>query len=729
MLLLLFQVRSATCQGQQNAILDSLQNLLQLQKSDTGKVNTLNAISRHLWQTANYLQAKMNADDAFILSEKINYKRGISNALLNLGIICTYEGNYPGALKNFFSSLEFSENGKNKKELSVAYNGIAGVYANQGSYPEALKYLNLYLKISQEIKDKRGVANAFNNMGFIYNIQGNYTEALKSHFASLKIKEEIGDKKGVSNSLANIGLIYERQNNYSDALVNYFASLKIKEEVGDRLGIANTNNNIGIVYTKQANYPDALKYCLLSLKINEEIKAKKGIALSYNSIGMIFDSKKDYNEALKNHFAALKIREQIGDKQGIACSYINIGESYTYTQNFTEAKKFLEDGLTLCKNIGSKDDIKESYQRLARLDSATSNWEGAYRNQKLFILYRDSLINETDSKKMLQLQMQYEFERKEDQYQYQQNLSNEKLKQQTLLTEKNKQSLLLKEKEFTLVSKDRQLQQLEIEKNHMDYAAQKAETEKKQVLFIVLNKEKQIQQLQLKKQREIKNYLLAGLILFSILSFFVYRSYRTRQKLKLQTLRNKIASDLHDDVGSTLSSISIFSQIAQQQSREAIPLLETINESSQKMLEAMADIVWTIKPENDQFENIILRMRSFAFEFLGARDIDFEFSAGDDIAKLKLPMNVRKNLYLIFKEATNNLVKYSGANKAYFTVNGEKNNLSMLVQDNGKGFNTGQQTEGNGLKNMKRRAAEIGAKLIIDSYPGKGTTVQLNLSI
>ena len=219
------------------------------------------------------------------------------------------------------------------------------------------------------------------------------------------------------------------------------------------------------------------------------------------------------------------------------------------------------------------------------------------------------------------------------------------------------------------------------------------------------------------------------MVLFCVLAFFAYNNYSTRQKLKLQTLRNKIASDLHDEVGSTLSSISIFSQIAQEQTKEVIPLLDTIGESSRKMLDAMADIVWTINPENDQFEKIILRMRSFAYELLGAKGIDFEFVADEEAIKIKLPMDARKNLYLIFKEATNNMVKYAGASKATFAIKDEKDNLSMMIRDNGMGFDVNLATEGNGIKNMKRRAMEIGAKLLIESFPGSGTTIQLKIAL
>jgi signal transduction histidine kinase len=227
----------------------------------------------------------------------------------------------------------------------------------------------------------------------------------------------------------------------------------------------------------------------------------------------------------------------------------------------------------------------------------------------------------------------------------------------------------------------------------------------------------------------LKNYMVAGLILFALLSFFVYNYFITRQKLKLQTLRNKIASDLHDDVGSTLSSIAIFSEIAQQQSKEVIPLLQTISDNSRQMLDAMGDIVWTIHHENDQLEKIILRMRSYAYELLGAKQIGFDFTADDDIAHIKLPMDVRKNLFLIFKEATNNIVKYAEADMALFSIRSEGNTISMVIRDNGKGFDIDKPTSGNGLRNIQKRAKEVGGQVWIESLPGRGTRIQLNIAV
>jgi len=266
------------------------------------------------------------------------------------------------------------------------------------------------------------------------------------------------------------------------------------------------------------------------------------------------------------------------------------------------------------------------------------------------------------------------------------------------------------------------------QKKESDLVAQKSETDKRQEQLDVLNKEKAIQDLLIIRQRQTKNLFLAGLLLLAGLSFFIYKNYQSRQQLKLLSLRNKIAGDLHDDVGATLSSISMFSQLAQSQSKELIPALQTIGESSRKMLDAMADIVWTINPENDQFEKIIMRMRSFAYELLGAKQIEFQFLVDENAEKLQLPMEARKNLYLIFKESLNNMVKYSNADQASMSIRTDRNHLSMMIRDNGKGFDAGKEYQGNGLKNMKRRAEEIGARLEIDTAPGIGTTIKLDLA-
>jgi signal transduction histidine kinase len=192
-------------------------------------------------------------------------------------------------------------------------------------------------------------------------------------------------------------------------------------------------------------------------------------------------------------------------------------------------------------------------------------------------------------------------------------------------------------------------------------------------------------------------------------------------------VRNKIAADLHDDIGSTLNSISVYSEVAKKDPSRREYALSMIGESSRKIIDSMSDIVWTINPQNDSFDKIIFRMRSLTYNLLKAKKIECTFKSDEELSKINLSMEIRKNFYLIFKEALNNLVKYSEASRASVLVTCENRNISFVIRDNGVGFDSNITNYGNGINNMKRRAAAINAELNIESAPGSGTSIQLNM--
>jgi ligand-binding sensor domain-containing protein/two-component sensor histidine kinase len=213
------------------------------------------------------------------------------------------------------------------------------------------------------------------------------------------------------------------------------------------------------------------------------------------------------------------------------------------------------------------------------------------------------------------------------------------------------------------------------------------------------------------------------LIVFAIL-------YARLQKMRdILRIRNRIASDLHDDLGATLSSISIMSELVHQQIKDQSPqassLLEKIGSSSRNMIESVNDMVWAINPKNDSFENVIKRMRTFASEILGAKDIAFHFDFDKNLLQSKLKMDTRRNFYLIFKEAVNNIAKYSYAANASVMIWNKENNMKMTIRDDGNGFDLGSVLRGNGLTNMQQRAGLMKAKFNLESTPGKGTIVEL----
>ena len=226
-------------------------------------------------------------------------------------------------------------------------------------------------------------------------------------------------------------------------------------------------------------------------------------------------------------------------------------------------------------------------------------------------------------------------------------------------------------------------------------------------------------------------------VFIAFVIYFMYR-YRINELLKRQAIRNKIAQDLHDNVGSTLSSISVYSQVAKiyQQQQKLEPLqdtLEKISATSSEMISEMNDIVWAINPRNDNMETILQRMESFARPLLASQEVKFHFSYVPGIQHQHLEMAKRKNFYLIFKEAINNALKYSGCKNLWVDISLHHHQLELLVKDDGKGFDVKKirsmnTLSGNGVRNMEMRAKEMKGNWSIVSSDS-GTIVKLAFPI
>lgn len=222
-------------------------------------------------------------------------------------------------------------------------------------------------------------------------------------------------------------------------------------------------------------------------------------------------------------------------------------------------------------------------------------------------------------------------------------------------------------------------------------------------------------------------YLLCAIIISAGL-YSLYR-YRINQFLKVQTIRNSIAGDLHDDIGSSLSSISIMSQLAKSKSPEALSLLNSIGENAAAIQENMSDIVWAINPKNDRFANVLQRMNEFAEEILEAKNIGYSFISDEAPDNLKLSMGQRKNLYLFFKEAINNAAKHSGAKIIAVNIRQQNTFIELTIKDDGNGFDYSKIVNGNGMGTLKKRAAEMGGVVNIISAINEGVQIVLTFKI
>ena len=208
---------------------------------------------------------------------------------------------------------------------------------------------------------------------------------------------------------------------------------------------------------------------------------------------------------------------------------------------------------------------------------------------------------------------------------------------------------------------------------------------------------------------------------------------RLARLLAVANLRTRIATDLHDDIGASLSQIAILSEVAQSGADGPAPrnatTLSEIAGISRELVDSMGDIVWAINPEHDRVSNLSHRMRRFATDLLGGQGIalGFRSSAADDDPGIGA--NVRRQVYLIFKEAIHNAARHSGATRVDVELSAAGGALVLRVTDDGRGFEPSAPAEGNGLASMRRRARDAGGALELDSAPGRGTRLTLTVPL
>lgn len=223
--------------------------------------------------------------------------------------------------------------------------------------------------------------------------------------------------------------------------------------------------------------------------------------------------------------------------------------------------------------------------------------------------------------------------------------------------------------------------------------------------------------------------------LLMMIAMIIYSMHwlRLNRLLAVEKVRNRVARDLHDDMGSTLSTINILSSMAKaKMNTDIVKTAEYINkisDNSQRMMEAMDDIVWSIKPANDSMQKVVARMREFATSVLEAKDIEMEFGVDENVLDAKLDMEARRDIFLVFKEAVNNAAKYSRCSKTSIRMYIQHRELVMDVADDGAGFDVKNADSGNGLGNMQKRADALRGKIEITSSQGNGTLVQLRVPL
>jgi signal transduction histidine kinase len=222
--------------------------------------------------------------------------------------------------------------------------------------------------------------------------------------------------------------------------------------------------------------------------------------------------------------------------------------------------------------------------------------------------------------------------------------------------------------------------------------------------------------------------LLAQRVIALLQTANLFRKDLDRQ-LMLEKERARISQDMHDDVGSSLTRISILSELARNSPEikgVTRQWLEQIGNTSREVTEEMSQIIWALNPKNDTMEGLIAYIRRFASEYTEPTSLHLEFDLPGVLPISAKSAEIRRNIYLVVREALHNVVKHSGAKKVCISATAKEPWFYITISDDGNGFDPQDlKFPGNGLTNMKKRMEEIGGELLVKSNPGIGTEITL----
>ncbi|MBL0340828.1 MAG: hypothetical protein IPP71_07845 [Bacteroidetes bacterium] len=351
---------------------DSLLTVYSKTEIDSVKCTLLFEISKLYWFT-NLSKGIDYGNRSLMLAKKINYNKGI------------VEGNY-----------------------SLAYLNL-----NRGKYYEALEFSNNTLISLKKSKDEYIEAMTYANLGFIYNYLGKVKQAQENCYKAIDLATKLNFLECVAIGFTNLGTIYFWIGNDEESLKNYTHAMDIAKKIKYKLYIAANYHNIAIFKQIDKNWNESTADVKLALKINQEIENKLWEGYNYNSLGSNYLEQGKSVEALQFYLAGLKISHEIEDYSNLSTCLNNIGHLYMRQKNYVLAKKYFDESLSYSIKSNFAIGIPDNYEGLAMLDTTIGNWKSAFANLKLQMLYKDSFVNDENTKKLLQTSMQFEFDAKE----------------------------------------------------------------------------------------------------------------------------------------------------------------------------------------------------------------------------------------------------------------------------------------------------------------------------
>lgn len=573
--------------------------------------------------------------------------------------------NLSKSLSNRNSSYDF---------IARSCNTLGMIEVSMGDMDSAVYYFTISLKNNLKIKNSKAISKSYNNLGNANYYLGNFTESLSFYLKSLKLSDEIKDSLSYAKTSDNIGNVYLKLLQPEKAIPFHESSLRINSALNDSFGMGNSYINLGLAFQKQGKSNLNLSYQNKALGIFQRLNNKLYQGRCYNNIALAYDELNILDTALINYKKALLIQTETGYKQGIALSNYNIGSILIQQKDFAKAFIHLQSAEDIFKEIENKENLKEVYKKLSEAANHIGKYEQAYNYLCLYNNIKDSVLNEDVTKQIAEMQTKYDTEKKDLQLKL----------QASELKEQNQKSFYTKII-FSVVIAFILLLGLIVYLKVKNKQKVKAEIEK-------INHENSL------KQKEIETK---------------------------ESERNRMAAELHDNVGSSVSFISTkIDWLLQHQNlnEESKKELGVLKSSAQEVMSGLRETLWTLNAKSISNFDFCDKLKVYIKKHLLC-DCVITDNINEEYI---IPNEDVLALYRCCQEIINNINKHSKATKVNIRfISDAQTKLGIITEDNGVGFTEKEKEESYGLRNIRARMAKINAEVKIVSELNKGTQIEL----
>ncbi|MFK7748204.1 MAG: tetratricopeptide repeat protein [Kordia sp.] len=589
------------------------------------------------------------------------------------------------------------------------------------SKPEISRKLSeIAIQKSEAINDLYLKTRSFIRKGIYYDIIGKKDSSLILYDNAYAIAKKEADKDAMASIYNNKGLIYWGKEDYKTAMDYYLSSYEIFKDLGQQRGQANSLNNIGLLLSKLKRHKEANTYQKRGLAIRKEINDTYGIGASYNNMVMNFSALKQLDSCVYYAQKSIVTKTKVNDIKGLATSYNSLGKTYQQLKQNDSAVYYLKKADEIYQRFNARKHRAKNIQLLGIAYYDQGKYKAAID------AYTIALENIDDSQVMIKSKAVKRMANAYRELGDHQNASlyyQETIKLQDTI-QKNKETIATNAifEKYQSAEKEKEIlvQRAEIaeknasisQKNTTIYGMIAGVLVLLALGYLVYNQQK-LKNKQLQKENELKDALL---------------KVETQNKLHEQRL--KISRDLHDNIGSQLTFIISSIDNLKYGLKDANPAflerLSNINFFTRNTINQLRDTIWAMNKDAIHFEDLELRMMNHIGQakVLTGAEIEFTNEVPETTTFSSL---VGINIFRIMQEAINNAIKHADAKEITVHLKETSEQYVLSIVDNGNGFDTTEEIEGNGLENMQLRAEEIYGKLNVISQKDTGTTVKLTI--